>query len=866
MPPVLRAPAATVPLERRRRPHRGRLRALSVSLALGLAWAPAVTPLGCGSDTSPPQPSVATLPRGDYALRVTDGTIVLLAGVEERLTLPREALELGLVAEVSDSASYDPYWLEYGGTASAPAPEPPAELTWERPTACRPEPGAASGALELTCDYAHATARLSLRAEADGRFSLTLTPVERTEPGAPHVVYVRVGLRAGPREGYYGLGEWPDAVEHRGKLRPMQIELDGELESQNNEAHVPVPLLIGTSGWGAFVESKRVGLFDVARKRPDGVEITYAVSNTKGAADAWKMHLFAAKEALDVTKLYYDVTGYPRVPAPWGFGPVMWRNESRDQAEVEADIAKLRELDLPATGLWIDRPYATAVNTFDFDPARYTDAPRMMRAAHDAGLRVALWHTPYLEAKAGPLREEAERKGYFVPTPGIPLNSWSVPIDLTNPAAVAFWQANIRRYTDLGVEGFKLDFAEDVVPSLRDRRLVWGFADGRDDRTMHHDYTLLYHRTYQELLPQEEGSFLICRAGRYGDQRNVSVIWPGDMDASFTKHRERFVPRGGEKEVTGVGGLPATVIEGVGLGPSGFPFFGSDTGGYRHGPPDKELYVRWFEQTALSSVMQVGDSSSQMPWEFLPSNGRDQATLDLYRVYARLHLRLFPYLYTHARAIAQHGRPLMRPLGLAYPRLGAHPNDVYLLGDALLVAPVVERGQTERAVLFPEGEWADWWDGSVRAGTGAPQGVPAPLERAPLFLRSGGIVPMLRPTIDTLSPVADPARVDSLATAKGSLWIRAFPGRAPSRFDVFGGGVVTITPTDDGLVASAEGWSPSPNVFELYGLASVSRVEQGGAPLPKLEPGALDAASAGFAWVGKVLVIKAPPGAVRVLK
>ncbi len=844
-------------MERRRR---------SPPLALvALALTPVLAPaLACSAASPAGAPESAGLSRGDYSLRVTDGTLVLAAKGEARVTIPRDALELGLVAEVSDSASYDPYWLEYGGAQGAPAPEPPSELTWERPTACQIASQAES-ALDLTCDYPHASARLALRAEADGRFAATLTP---SDTQGHHVVYVRVGLRVGAREGFYGLGEWPDSVEHRGKLRPMQIEIDGELESQNNEAHVPIPLLIGTSGWGAFVESKRVGLFDVARKRPDAVEITYALANTKGAPDPWKLHLFGAKAALDITKLYYDVTGYPRVPAPWGFGPVMWRNENRDQAQLEDDIAQLRTRDLAATGLWIDRPYATAVNTFDFDAAKFQDPRRMIRAAHDAGLRVALWHTPYLEPKAQPLRAEAERSGYFVPTAGIPLNSWSIPVDFTRPDAVTFWQRNLRRYTELGVEGFKLDFAEDVVPSLRDRRLVWGFADGSDERTMHHDYTRLYHRVYQETLPQE-GSFMICRAGRYGDQVNVSVIWPGDMDASFTKHRERFVTKSG-KEVTGVGGLPATLIQGLGLGPSGFPFFGADTGGYRDGPPDKELYIRWFEQTALSSVMQVGDSSSQMPWEFLASNGRDQATLDLYRSYARLHLRLFPYLYTHARAIARDGRPIMRPLGLAYPALGAHPNDAYLLGDALLAAPVVERGQSARSVPFPQGDWADFWDGSVRTGDGTAATVSAPLERAPLFLRRGGIVPMLRPTIDTLSPVADPTQVDSLATDNGSLWIRAFVDPASaSRFDVFGGATITITPEADAggtaFALSAEGWSAAPSVFELYGVAAVARVEQRGQPLPKLADAAsVTSAQSGYAWDGRVLVVKGT-GALRVV-
>jgi len=183
------------------------------------------------------------------------------------------------------------------------------------------------------------------------------------------------------------------------------------------------------------------------------------------------------------------------------------------------------------------------------------------------------------------------------------------------------------------------------------------------------------------------------------------------MDATFTRHRERFTGRDG-KEVMGVGGLPATVIMGLSLG-AGFPFFGADTGGYRHSPPDEEVFVRWAEQTALSTVMQVGDSSSQPPWVFTPENGRNDTTVDIYRTYARLHMRLFPYEWTYAQRIALDGRPIQRPLGLAHPEMGIHPSDSYLFGDELLVAPVLTRGQRRREVVAPAGTWIDWWDGTT---------------------------------------------------------------------------------------------------------------------------------------------------------
>lgn len=164
-----------------------------------------------------------------------------------------------------------------------------------------------------------------------------------------------------------------------------------------------------------------------------------------------------------------------------------------------------------------------------------------------------------------------------------------------------------------------------------------------------------YHQTYAKTLPAG-GGFLLCRHATVGGQKSGAIIWPGDLDASFSRHRE-VVAEGGDS-YTSVGGLPASIIAGISLGPSGFPFFGADTGGYRHSPPDKELFARWFEQTALSSVMQIGNSSSTVAWEADAKTGYDAEMLGWYRTYTRLHLRLFPYVWTYAENLqrARHSR------------------------------------------------------------------------------------------------------------------------------------------------------------------------------------------------------------------
>ncbi|MBK7584081.1 MAG: glycoside hydrolase family 31 protein [Myxococcales bacterium] len=811
--------------------------------------------IGCGGDDGGDGgggPDEVSLNAGDTSLvaRAKQGTIELRRGDAVLLSLPADAFVLGSVEEVTDAANYDPAPMLTGD----PSAKEPEGLAWNTGVSFVIESHSATA---LTLRMKHEggfVSTVELAVGADDRFTGKLTPAD-----AARIAYLGVKPKVGATEAFYGLGEYFDSVNHRGKVRAMQLEVSSALESSNNEAHVPIPFVTGTTGFGLFVESRYPAAFDVAKTDPERLA---AIFGTGLASDAGLgFHLFAAAQPLDVTRLYYDVTGYPRLPARWGLGPTVWRDENDDQAQVEADLTAMRTLDLATSAVWIDRPYATGVNTFDFDATKFTNAKAMIDKAHALGFRMSLWHTPYLDEKdpsTQALRDEATAKGYYPKERGLLLNKWGTPIDLTNPAAKAWWQSQIKKYIDLGIEGFKLDYGEDVVPGVFGARNIWQFSDGSDERTMHAGFPLLYHETYAGLLP-DEGNFLLCRGGSYGDQVNVSVIWPGDLDASFARHAEKVTEKG--QTYSAVGGLPAALIAGIGLGPSGFPFYGSDTGGYRHSPPDKELFTRWFQSTALSPVMQIGTSSNDVAWEPTADNGFDQEMLDWYRTYTRLHLRLFPYIWTYAKRLATDGRPIQRALGLVYPELGEHPDDVFLLGDSLLVAPVVERGKTSRDVPLPEGDWVDWWTGKSHTGAKSIS-VSAPLQTLPLFLKAGGIVPMLRPTIDTMSPTTD-ATVDSYATSPGVLWARVAPGPASS-FVLF-----------DGAEIGQEELGPSVNltskdgselkygvVFELVGFgAAPANVSDGGAALTQAaSAAALDGAASGWAFEGGSLLVKVPAG------
>jgi len=775
-------------------------------------------------------PPSASFDGADASLAVDarEDSIVLRRGNVVLLTLPANAFVLGKVSEVTDAFNYDPAPMLMG----APGAKEPDGLAFVAGTSfsiVETQPDEIR--IVVTHEGGHQS-NVVFTMVAEGRFRGHLEPVDPV-----NVAYVGIVPKASGDEGFYGLGEWFDHVNHRGQMRAMQLELDGAIESSYNEAHVPIPLVIGTRGWGLFIENPYPAVFDVATKDPERIAATFG---TGGASDeGLTFHLFAAPTPLDVTRHYYDVTGYPKLPARWGLGPTVWRDENVDQAQVENDLKTIRDLDLATTAAWIDRPYASAVNSFDFNPPQFPNAQAMIATAHDLGFRMSLWHTPYLDEKTtptpdtiAPLLAEATAKGFYPLKKGLLLNKWGTPIDLTDPAAFAWWQDLIKKYTSMGIEGFKLDYGEDIVPGVFGARNIWEFEDGSDERTMHAHFKLFYHRVYAELFP-DEGSFLLCRAGTYGDQKNVTVVWPGDLDASFAKHREEVNDNG--DSYTSVGGLPAALIAGLNLGPSGYPFFGSDTGGYRHSPPDKELFTRWFQITALSPVMQIGTSSNDVAWEGNPENGFDAEMLNWYRDYTRLHLRLFPYTWTYAKRIATDGRPIQRALGLAYPDMGIHPDDVFLLGDHLLVAPIVERGATKRDVPFPKGRWMNWWTGSIVDG-GQAFSISAPLETLPLYLAEGAVVPLLRPTIDSLSPTnkpgTAPGEVDSYATTPGILWVRVFPGPA-SHFTLFDGAEIsqhdtgteiTLTTKDgsefkSGVMIEIIGFGAGPQSVKLDGVS-----------------------------------------------
>lgn len=599
-------------------------------------------------------------------------------------------------------------------------------------------------------------ARVTLASDRPGELVLRVTMDE----AAAEAAMMRLVLAAD--DGHYdGLGERFEGADARGHRVPMQLSVTARArESGTNEAHVPVPFLVDSRGWGLFVESREAGAFDVAATDPAEVRVSFE----GGVLEA---RFFVAERPADVVAAYTRHTGLPRLPPRWAFAPQHWRNEWRDRAELEGVVATIRALDIPVTAFWIDNPWQTSYDDHVFDETRFPDAAGMLTWMRAQGLRTLVWSTPYLDAPepdetapnpAEVLYTEAAAAGHFVTSGSDVLAAPSASgccdgggmIDFSSAAARDFWQRQLDPLVGLGIRAFKLDYGEDVVCSLGPGRLTWGFRSGGTNRELHNVYATLYHQPYRAALDAaDEGGFLLVRAEAWGGQSVADVIWPGDLDSDMSVATD-----------DNVGGLPASISALVSLAASGFPSYAADTGGFRSaedtpdGRPSRETLLRWAEHDAFSPFLQLGGGGeSHDPWSY------DDEAAAIYARLARAHMDLVPYFRMLAIRAHQTGQPPVLHPSMAYPgdRAGYADPYAYLIGEDLFVAAVVTPGATERAVHLPPGRWVHWLTGVEHTGDVT---VAAPIGTPPVFVRVGAIVPLLPPDLDTLAEEdVDPAVV-----------------------------------------------------------------------------------------------------------
>ncbi len=565
---------------------------------------------------------------------------------------------------------------------------------------------------------------------------------------------LRLRLAADEVGTYQGLGERFYGADARGFVVPMQFALGGRA-SGTNEHHVPVPFFVSSNGYGVFVASREAGAFDVGAS-----DSTAVMASFEGRE--LDVYFYVDEDPREVVAMYTRQTGLPILPPRWAFAPMHWRNEWADRTALEEDARRIRAEGIPCTSFWIDNPWQVSYNDFVFDEDRFPASQAMLDELRANGYMPLVWSTPYLDAVdegAAPTNEAeslflmAKEEDWLVRrgddvwiSPAAPGASGGM-IDFTSEAATGFWKGRARLVVDMGVRAFKLDYGEDILSGFFGQRGDFRFSDGRTERELHNVYNTLYHVPYRQALDEgsgEDGGFLLVRASSWGGQSVADILWPGDLDNDFR-----------EAGTTEVGGLPAAISALVSLAASGFPSFGSDTGGYRGGMPDREALLRWAEHTAFTPILQLGGGGDHHnPWLYDAEAGA------IYRTLARAHMNLVPFFRVQARRASATGYPPVVHPSLIWPDDAAGHGDpyIYVLGGDLLVAPVIAPGADSRTLRLPPGAWVHWFTGERFVGP-MDLTVPAPLGSPPVFIRVGALLPLLPGDLDTLVS-ADPPLID----------------------------------------------------------------------------------------------------------
>jgi alpha-D-xyloside xylohydrolase len=582
--------------------------------------------------------------------------------------------------------------------------------------------------------------------------------------------YVHEQLTLGVGEYVYGLGERFGPLAKNGQSIDIW-NADGGTSSE--QAYKNVPFYLTSHGYGVFVNHPELVSFEIGSE-----VVSRAQFSVRG--QALEYFVIYGPTPKDVLRKYTALTGRPARLPEWSFG--LWLSTSfttaYDEATVSGFIDGMAARDLPLSVFHFDSFWMREFNWCDleWDPRTFPDPEAMLVRLKARGLRICVWINPYI-AQRSPLFAEGAAGGYLLKrTDGSVWQTdlWQAGmglVDFTNPQATAWFTGKLDRLLGMGVDAFKSDFGERIP--IDD--VVW--HDGSDPARMHNYYAQIYNQSVFELLVERRGegdAVLFSRSATAGGQR-FPVHWGGDCFSTYSAMAESL--RGG-----------------LSLALSGFGYWSHDIGGFE-GTPDPAVFKRWLAFGLLSSHSRLhGSGSVRVPWAF------DEEAVDLTRKFTNLKLSLMPYLARLAGEAHTQGIPMMRPMLLEFPRdrATATIDTQYMLGDALLVAPVFSTaGDVEYYV--PEGTWTHLLTG---ARVNGPRWVSErhALDSLPLLVRPDTVLPVGarsdRPDYD----YANGVRLDLYQVADGHHSRTAIPALGGDTAATF-----TVTRTGDRVLVEADG-------------------------------------------------------------
>ena len=496
--------------------------------------------------------------------------------------------------------------------------------------------------------------------------------------------------------------------------------------------------------------------FDVGQQHPD--ELVFEAEG--GDLDYF---VISGPQVSDVCSRFTGLVGRAFLPPLWTLGYHQSRWSYAPDKEALAVVEEFRKRQIPLDGLWLDIDYMDGFRCFTWSPESFPHPSRFLARLRRLGVKTTAILDPgikYQPEGGYAVFEEGLAAEHFVTeADGTTLyrgKVWpgeAVFPDFTRPATRRFWAEQVAELMQAGLRGVWLDMNEPADWQEGGFPLDSRF-DGEgiptDHREVHNVYALLMARATvegQQLAAPQRRPFVLTRAGFAGIQSR-SAVWTGDMMSNWEN----------------LAMAPAMLCN---LGLSGVPFVGTDIGGFS-GDPGPELFLRWMQLGAFSPFMRCHvreGAPRQEPWSFGP------AIEAASRRAIELRYSFLPYVYGLMREAVLTGAPLVRPLFYEFPDEPAavDQEDVFMMGPSLLVAPVLVEGARTKELRLPSGSWIDFASGQRHQGPGQAT-LAAPLDRVPLLVRGGSVIPRWSPLQYVGQHPADPLFLDCfpVADAPGS--------------------------------------------------------------------------------------------------
>jgi alpha-glucosidase len=526
-------------------------------------------------------------------------------------------------------------------------------------------------------------------------------------------------------EPIYGLGEKAFGLNLRGRAVEIWNRDPAVYAPGDDPINLNIPFLIGLRegrAYGFFFDNPGRARFDLGQTQPD--RLRYEADQGELC-----LYYFGGPSIPAILRRYTQLTGRMPMPPRWMLGYQQSRWSYYPEQLVRELAAELRQRCIPCDAIHLDIHYMNGYRVFTWDRERFPDPARLLADLRANGFRVVSILDPGVKVDPGyAVYDEGLSQDHFCRLATGRL--FRGPVwpgechfpDFTSPRTREWWGGLYLSLLEDGVSGFWNDMNEPSIFGGEMSTAVRHDYDGRgaSHGEVHNVYGLQMARASAEGLRHlrpDERIPVISRAGYAGLQR-YALVWTADNQSTWAQLR-----------------LGISMCLNLGL--SGISLCGPDVGGFS-GDCEGELLARWTQVGALTPFFRNHSalgSAPQEPWAF------GEPYESICRRWIELRYRLLPYLYTAAWQAAQSGLPMMRPLSLAFPhdRRTHSLDDQFLVGDALLAAPVGFPGQRARPVYLPGEAWYDFWTGERHTGTVTAK---APLDRIPLYSRAGAVLPM----------------------------------------------------------------------------------------------------------------------------